>query len=244
MQVTPMRIAVCEDNKDVCVRLAAMVRDAMPDAETALFFTGEELLGADTVPDIVLLDVELGGMNGIDAARVLRARDADCAVVFVSGKEQYVFDAFDVDAVHYLLKPVEPDKLRGVLQKAAAQLDRARGSRWDRQIMVMSGGRRVRVRLDTVRYAEVFNRTIVLHTTSGQIPYYGRLHKLAEECGDDFCRTHRAYLVNLQYVDSYSASHVDIGKDRIPISKKQYPAFVEQFAAYVRSLQPASNTPS
>lgn len=232
-----MRIAVCDDNTDTCVRLAAMVREAMPDAQTELYFSGEELLAAD--PDIVLLDVELGGINGVDAARALRARGADCAIIFVSGQEQYVFDAFDVAAVHYLLKPVAPEKLADVLHAAASQLARNRGSRWDRQIVVMSNGSRVRVRLDTIRYAEVYNRTIVLHTTNGQIPYYGRLQALAEECGEGFCRTHRAYLVNLAFVDSYCAAHADLGGDQVPISKKRYPLFVEEFAAYVRGLQPA-----
>lgn len=234
-----MRIAVCEDNRETCIHLAAMVRKIMPEAAIDIFFSGEELLSMDPAADIVLLDVELGGISGVDAARILRSRAADCAIIFVSGKEEHVFDAFDVDAVHYLLKPIVSEKLTEVLHKAESQLIRARGEKWDRQIVITSEGRHVRVRLEEIRFAEVFNRTVVLHTASGEIPYYGRLHALAAQCGEGFCRTHRAYLVNLQYVDSYCATHIDIGGDQIPISKKQYPHFVQQFAAYVRGAAPA-----
>ena len=234
-----MRIAVCEDNKSTCVALAARVKRAVPEADVSPFLNAEDLLAADPTYDIVLMDVVLGGMSGMDAARILRRRGSDCAIIFVSGREEYVFEAFDVGAVHYLRKPVDTRKLEEVLHRAAAQLVHTRGTEWDRQIVVKSGGRHVRVRLDTIRYAEVYNRTVVLHTTAGQVTYYGRLGALGDLCGPGFCRTHRAYLVNLRFVDSYCASHVALGDDTVPISKKQYPMFVAQFTDYVRGLQPA-----
>lgn len=234
-----MRIAVCEDNKDTCTALAARVRGLMPDADIVLFMNAEELIASNPVPDIVLLDIVLDGMSGLDAAHALRKNGADCAIIFVSGRDEYVFDAFDVDAVSYLRKPVDAGKLEEVLRRAQNQLDRTRSERWDRQIIIMSGGRRVRVRIDTIRFAEVYNRTVVLHTTDGQISYYGRLSALEDKCGPDFCRTHRAYLVNMRFVDSYCSSHAMVGSDPVPISKKRHPSFVAQFTDYVRGLSPA-----
>ena len=87
--------------------------------------------------------------------------------------------------------------------------------------------------LEDIIYAEVFNRKVMLHTTDGDIEYYGKLTDLSEQAGEDFYRTHRAYLVNLKYVEKYNAATIWLEKGTALISKKQYAGFVRQYMQYI-----------
>ena len=100
-------------------------------------------------------------------------------------------------------------------------------------ILVKRGSLSTKVLLADIIYAEVFNRKIILHTTNGEIEYYGKLTDLCRQTGMDFYRTHRAYLVNLKYVERYNATTVWLEKGSVPVSKKQFAGFVRQYMQYI-----------
>ena len=81
-------------------------------------------------------------------------------------------------------------------------------------------------------YAEVFNRKIVLHTRKEDIEYYGKMSELERQAGDSFFRPHRAYLVNLQYVEKYNATTICLERGTALISKQKFPAFVREYMKY------------
>lgn len=91
----------------------------------------------------------------------------------------------------------------------------------------------MKVALDDIIYAEVFNRKVMLHTTREDIEYYGKLTELSEQVGDDFYRTHRAYLVNLKYVEKYTATTIWLEQGTALVSKKQFPGFVRRYMQYI-----------
>lgn len=113
-----MQIAVCDDEKNVRELLADKIRSLFPSAELALYPSGEELLAADTPTDILLLDIQMPGKDGMQTAREFRAKNRQAAIIFVTALEEYVFQAFDVEAFHYLVKPFDDDKFASVLQTA------------------------------------------------------------------------------------------------------------------------------
>ena len=107
-----IKIAVVDDERyireDIKNRIELTGSGAVVDG----FPSGEAFLHAGKQYDIVFLDIQLGGMDGIDIARELRQKSENVILIFVTGTKEHVFQAFDVAAFHYLLKPIEPESLR------------------------------------------------------------------------------------------------------------------------------------
>ncbi len=232
-----MRIGICDDEESVRRMLADKVRGLYPEAEIRQFPSGEELLAADGEPDILFLDVKMPGMGGMEAAKKLRRRNRRTILIFLTAMEEYVFQAFDVGAFHYLVKPISEEKFKSVLSAAAERYRELTeggltGRPGERYLMVMSGGAHIKVSLEDIVYAEVFNRKVVIHKMEEDIEYYGKLSELAQQAGEDFFRTHRAYLVHFKYVVKYDASTIWMEKGKALLAKNNYPEFVKKFMRY------------
>lgn len=258
------RVRGCDSGEEVLWRLEAGSK-----SESRLQREWEA--EGERLPDILFLDIQMPGRNGMEIAEELRKQRSDTILIFVTALSEYVYEAFDVGAFHYLVKPFSDEKLREVLERALQQYghqqeiralrqagvpkgdrhirmagtcgemvqdsgeneDAYRNGRAKTAILVKRGGISTRVLLADIIYAEVFNRKVMLHTTGGDIEYYGKLTELSEQIGEDFYRTHRAYLVNFKYVEKYNATTVWLEKGTAPISKKQYAGFVRQYMQYI-----------
>lgn len=280
-------IVVCDDDKALQKilqsKIEKMCREAGVSCRIVCCDSGEELLDlhGKEAPDILFLDIQMPGKSGMEIAEELRKQHRDTILIFVTALSEYVYEAFDVGAFHYLVKPFSDDKLKEVLGKALRQYERQQeiaalrqyegqqeiaALRWtndsmrtradgtDRSmqntgesgdryrngqeqapaaILVKRGGISTRVLLEDIIYAEVFNRKVMLHTTDGDIEYYGKLTELSEQAGENFYRTHRAYLVNLKYVEKYNATTIWLEKGSVLVSKKHYAGFVRQYMQYI-----------
>jgi two-component system LytT family response regulator len=230
-----MKIAVCEDEKTVQLLLGEKLQHLYPQAELLFYCTAEALLAASP-PDILLLDIRLPGMGGMAAARALRQKGWKTLLIFITALEEYVFEAFDVGAFHYLVKPFSEEKLAAVLQSAKKELQAASplSETPERRLLIRSAGEHIALFLDKIIYAEVFNRKVLVHQTLGDIEYYGRLSELEKQAGEDFFRSHRAYLVHFKYVLRYNASTIWLERGQALMAKQNYPAFVKSYLQYSR----------
>lgn len=258
-----MRIAICDDEPEVRNDIERKIRLLYPEMELLLYEDGQELLSTEALFDIIFLDIRMEGMNGMEAARALRAAGSDAVIIFVTALEEYVYEAFDVGAFHYLVKPLDRGKFYEVLSKAVTERqncaaerqntgaecqNRAAGcknarteyrnaeaARMEPGITVKTGAVTERVRLSEIYYMEVFNRKIILHKKDGVIEFYGKMKDLEQRLGEDFMRTHRAYLVNLRYVQKYNAAEITLENGQtVLIAKQKYAQFVKQYMHYVR----------
>ena len=243
MNVTDrMQIAVCDDDRAMQEILRSKIEKICREKGTACqvrcYSSGEELLSSGEKPDLLFLDIQMPGMDGMDAAEELRRRQWDTILVFVTALSEYVYDAFDVGAFHYLVKPFRDEKLEAVLIRASEQYEKQRQAARREEgggavILVKRGGVSTAVPVESIIYAEVFNRKITLHTTNGTMEYYGKLTDLSQEVGSRFYRTHRAYLVNLRYVEKYDAMTIWLEQGKVPVSKKQFAGFVKRYMQYI-----------
>ena len=113
-----MRIAICDDEKNIRELIADKVKKQYPQGDIVFFSSGEELLLSKEQPDILFLDIQMNGKNGMETARELRKKDKKVIIFFVTAIEDYVFQAFDVGAFHYLVKPLDEVKFTEILCRA------------------------------------------------------------------------------------------------------------------------------
>ena len=232
-----MRIAICDDEKNIRELIGDKVVKQYPEAEIVFFSSGEELLLSDSHIDLLFLDIQMSGRNGMDTARELRKKDKNVILIFVTAVEEYVFQAFDVGAFHYIVKPINEAKFMDVLRKAVDELDSKRkdvNETEERYLMINSGGVHTKVIFDDIVYAEVFNRKIVIHKLNDTIEYYGKMSDLESLAGDSFFRPHRAYLINFKYVEKYDASTVYLENESVLMAKQNYPEFVKKYMKYIQ----------
>ena len=246
----PITIMICDDDKTLQKLLQQKIEKFCADRNRSCRIvccdSGEEML-ALPAPDLLFLDIQMSGKNGMEIARELRRRHENTILIFVTAMSEYVYEAFDVDALHYLIKPFSDEKLQEVLNKALQQLqnlaeikevqrksEKPLENQEDSKILLVKrGGLSTKVFLSDIIYAEVFNRKVMLHTLDGDIEYYGKLTDLSEQAGADFYRTHRAYLVNLKYVEKYNATTIWLEQGTALLSKRQFAGFVQQYMQYI-----------
>ena len=252
-----VKIMICDDDKSLQEILRHKIEKFCDDAQAACSIaccdSGEEVLREEYAPDILFLDIQMPGKNGMEIAAELRRKRCKTVLIFVTALSEYVYDAFDVGAFHYLVKPFSDEKLREVLYKALRQCEERHDldglaaehgetqetghTRQPEVVLIKRGGTSMKVAFDDIIYAEVFNRKVMLHTTHEDIEYYGKLTELSEKAGEDFYRTHRAYLVNLKYVEKYNATTIWLERGTALVSKKQFPGFVRRYMQYISGIR-------
>ncbi|MBR5407824.1 MAG: response regulator transcription factor [Lachnospiraceae bacterium] len=232
-----MLIAICDDEKRICSIFTEKVKGFCPDAEVVSYTSGSALLNSGSFPDILLLDIRMPDMSGMDVAKVLRDKGWRKILIFITGEEDQVFNAFDLKAFHFLVKPVADEKLRTVIMNAMEELRRIvkTSVSSDKYISIQSGPSHISINLSQLLYAEVFNRKIILHMDKENIEYYGQLSALEELVDKDFYHIHRSYLVNMKYVQKYDRSSVTLlNSDNIPIARREYDGFLKTYMEYSR----------
>ena len=230
-----MRIAICDDEKNIRELIASKVLKKYPEAEIVFFSSGEELLLSDKNIDILFLDIQMSGRNGMETARELRKKDKTVVLIFVTAVEEYVFQAFDVGAFNYIVKPIDDTKFEDVLCRAVDELfskDMDVRESEANYVMINNGGVHTKVMIDDIVYAEVFNRKVVIHKLDDEIEYYGKMSDLEAVAGESFFRPHRAYLVNFKYVEKYDATTIYLEKGTALMAKQNYPDFVKKYMKY------------
>ena len=232
-----MRIAICDDEKNIRELIANKVVKQYPDAEIIFFQSGEELLLVDESIDILFLDIQMSGIDGMETARELRKKDKSVILIFVTAVEEYVFQAFDVGAFNYIVKPIDDGKFSDVLHRAVDEWSSQNINEKEpevRYVLINNSGVHTKVILDEIVYAEVFNRKVVIHKLDGEIEYYGKMSDLESLAGDSFFRPHRAYLINFKYVEKYDATTIYLERGTVLMAKQNYPEFVKKYMKYIQ----------
>ena len=192
----------------------------MEERESFLFSYEEQPFG-----DILLLDIQMAQMNGMELARKIRERNRRIQIAFLTGLPDFISEGYEVDALHYLIKPIQEKKLFQVLDRAALNLQQA-----PKVVLLPINGRPVRIPTTDILYAEAFSHTILLHLSGGEESLRMRMSDLQELLGEDFYRCHRSYIVSLEHIRhlSRSAVFLDNGQ-QIPLARSAYDGIHQAF---------------
>lgn len=192
------------------------------------FESGEALLAhlSSASPDILFLDIEMGQLNGMETARLLRKQTTKTILIFVTSHPDYVFQGYEVKALNYLLKPCKEAKVIEVLETALAELEVQSAQSY----LVAHKGSQKRVALQEICYFWSERRKVHVQTTDQALVFYGKLNDVENELPDYFIRIHNRYLVNLHFVQEVSSDIVYCAGQPLPLSRANKQALQLAFA--------------
>lgn len=237
-----IKIAICDDEANTRAYLSSLIQTQPYPCEIEEYASAGGFLAGRREFDLLFLDIELktpgSDLDGIALARKIRERDsgAQPAIIFVTGYEQYVFDAFDVNAFQYLLKPMDEKKFSQVFARAVKQITSIqKNTQKVHTLTLRFANTNKTISLDSIYYIESSNHKVVLHLKDGEFTCYAKIRDLELELQDRFFRIHKGYLVNLSYVDGYSKTEVTLTNgENLLLSKYKYQDFVKAYLCFLK----------
>ena len=217
-----IRFAICDDEPMMAQELAGHLADYMKENRitaysVSSFPNGRALLDAVDRFDVIFLDIQMEHLDGMETAKLLRQRGDHSLLVFVTVLKELVFDAFQVEAYDYLLKPLDSARFHQTMDRVLRSLER----RTVENIVIQRGTGCEVVLLSDIVYCEVLGRKVYLHKNDGTVSgYYDKLEDLECRVDGRFFKCHRSFLVNLDYVCGCQDGQVLLSQgERVPASR-------------------------
>lgn len=218
------KIAICDDSAADRQYVGHMVSrwaasagyrvqiDPFASAESFLFRYAEE-----NDYDILLLDIEMGAMDGVTMAKQLRRKNDTVQIVFITGYSDYISEGYEVAALHYLMKPVKEEKLYSVLDRAVERL-----AKNETVLNLESGGEMVRVPIYQIRYADVLGNYVTIHALS-DVTVKMTLGELEKQLDERFYRAGRSCIVNLGCISRVTRTEIRLSDGTaLPLPRGAY----------------------
>ena len=229
------RIAIVDDNQVDAEYVHSILntwgRERQAGVQVQRFTSAESFLfryAEDKEWDILLLDIEMGAMDGVSLAKKIRQDNKTVQIVFITGFADYISEGYEVSALHYLMKPVKQEKLFAVLDRAVAATHKT-----ERVILLPVCGEMLRLPVGQVQYVEAFSHTVAIATETDTIQVKMPISEIEKMLGNGFVRCHRSYLVGLKYIARLSKTEVilDNGKT-LPLSRSAAASVHKAFISY------------
>lgn len=197
---------------------------------TVCYRDGKELL-SEYKPkfDIIFLDIEMSEVNGFSAAKTIREKDEKTAIIFVTRMANYAIKGYEVNALDFMVKPVDYFQFSIKLKKALKYVELHR----ERQIKVEVNGNVRWLTASDIKYVEIQNHSLILHLSDEQLRAWCSLKSISEQLGDEgFSYCNRCYLVNLRYVTGIDKNECLLGQERLAVSRYKRKEFLAALAKF------------
>lgn len=219
-----LSFAICDDSPADRELLASLTRQWAAQANTAVklseFTSAENYLfraPEEGSPDILLLDIEMGTMDGVSLAKKIRQSNDTMQIVFITGYSDYIAEGYEVSALHYLMKPVKPEKLFSVLDRAVEKLRKN-----EKVLNLEIGGEMVRIPIYRIRYADVQGNYVTIHADTDHTVKMA-LSELEKGLDDRFHRVGRSAIVNLTRISRVTKADIFLNDGTaIPLPRGAY----------------------
>lgn len=231
-----IKIAICDDD---CIilqalkeKISALMEQWHYPYEISCYIDACELPQAVPDLDILFLDIQMPQINGMAYAKALRKRGIDCSIIFITALNEYVFEAFEVEATDFLCKPLDFEKLTHALQRAISRTNKQR----EKCLLIQTMNWCKSIKFNTILYCEVMNRKVYLHTQNEVIDYYCKIEEMEKKLDSRFIRCHRSFLVNLDYVYEYANGQIKLENGALlPVSRLRHQSFMQAMLQYMKT---------
>ena len=217
-----MHIAICDDEQNELEYLQELVMKYNSKIDISLFSSAESLLRYvdEAVIDVVLLDIEMDGINGFTAAEALRTMQNPPLIIFITNSSEYTYRGYEVAAFRYLPKPVSYKVLADVLSAASEIIT-------PQKLTIIENGDIHVIYINSILYFEYSGRSLTVHTTNRKYDWKMKLSDVETLLqSKDFVTPHKGYLVNLNFVDSVLTHELALTNGvQLPISRRQKKEF-------------------
>lgn len=216
-----IKIAICDDDIRMAQNLEIMIQ-RMPfnNLDTKIFLCGPDLLDQyahNGGYNIILLDIEMPSLNGIETAQKLRKFDPNAILIFVTAYREYVYQIFETLPFRFLEKPISNDNLFEVIRDALHYIEDMKSL-----FSFKKGTTTYQLSTKEILYFEASNRKIKVYTTENEELYYGKFKKLMEQLNENyFMQIHTSFIVNMEYIASFNEKTLVLSNNiSLPISLK------------------------
>lgn len=228
-----MRIAICDDEKkftDDFKRITDKLYKSL-DMIVDTYSEGAELLRSfkNRAYDLVFLDIEMPGMDGITLAEKLREISEEVSIVFLTGHIEYAIQGYEVNALRYLTKPADENKVKDVIDRVMKKTE------GEKLLWIKTDEGEMKIRLSDVIFLEAQNQNVLINTAENSYSVRGNMSDYEERLSSEgFFRIHRSYLVPLAKIERISGKEV-IMEDgtALPISRSKVNSLKDMLFSYV-----------
>lgn len=226
-----IKIAICEDEKEQQELLKKYIGQIFEGLyikyKLEIFNSGEELLenySNDT--DIILLDIQMGKINGMDTARKIRILDNKVEIIFITSLIEYALDGYEVRAYRYLIKPVKYENLKENIIRCIKEINIK-----NKYIIVRERGNQIKLDINEITYVEVQKETITIHTLNKVYKINGTMSSIEKQIDCSiFFRCHKSFLVNLEHIKSIKQYVVTLeNSEEVPVSRYRFKETKDKF---------------
>lgn len=228
-----MNVAICDDERVWADTLNALLKEYGSvkhlDVFTSYFNSGTSLVGSNKKFDIIFMDFQMDGLNGIETARKIRVLKPDGVIIFVSAYTNVAMDTFEVKAYRFLAKPICKEKLFKAIDDYRAEMDS------DNFLIFKTHDETIRIKVSEIIYAEGMGNHSKIHTFNHNYEVFVNLKTVQNKLPNDkFFRCHKAFLTSFIHIKSHNNSEItyDDGS-RIFISRNYLPRFRKAFEEYI-----------
>ena len=228
-----MRIAICDDEERYRIELKTILNKLLINADLNIdtFDDGNILADAFAASpyDLVFLDIAMPALDGITLAKKIRSRSENVFIVFLTSHIEYALEGYEVNALRYLTKPVDIEKLKEVIR----YVQEKQGS--SRQIIIKEDGEEILIDINDVIYMESMNQNVRIVTAGGEHVIRYNISDFEDQLKNDgFFRIHRGYLISLSKVKKLSGNDVILdGGETLPVSRSNVKPLKEALYTYV-----------
>ena len=231
------KIAICDDEQNQIDYMASIVASwsahAGHNCEIRTFASAEAFLfeyEEDKAFDILLLDIEMKNMNGIELAKRIRKDHNRAEIIFITSHFEFVWEGYEVDALDFIVKPADQFSINYVLDKAINRLESTSST----LIAIKTSDGIVSLSSNDITYVEVFDHNLVYHTTKGVYDVRGRLSDVLKKLDPKrFIMCNRSFVVNLRYVQSACNDYLTIDGTKISVSKSHRKEIMQHFSNFL-----------
>lgn len=231
-----IKVAVCDDEQETRVQLlswmAAITIPANCRLSVTEYSSGAELVDAcqsGRAFDLILLDMIMPIMDGIETARAIRGSDDQVLIVYLTSSPDFALQSYHVDAFDYLLKGGDEDRMEPVLQKAIALI----AKREERRLQIRSGTALHSVQCSEIEYIEIYAKKLSLHLIGEQVlETYKPIRELESDLAGltQFFKIHRSIIVNLSFITQIKPTFViTVSGKRLPVARGKHSALERAF---------------